>query len=224
MPEKLIVTDTPLEAAATALAQAIADVDLELGWTRLAIPGGAALEVLRLVPARLARGEWARLRLTWTDEACADPAGPESRRGAAYAGGILSADRPVAKELPLWEAGDTPERAVGRATRRFESDFSGGLDVSLLELGEDGHVAAIFPGHAARFSTKPVVHVPDAPVAPAGRITLGYKALRTARINVLYAVGASRKRALETILFGDPLAPANVLPGELHVVTDQQVG
>ena len=85
-------------------------------------------------------------------------------------------------------------------------------------------IASIFPGHAARFSTKPVVYVPDSPKPPAERVTLGYKALRTARINVLYAVGAGKKRALETILMGDALAPANVLPGELHIVTDQDVG
>jgi 6-phosphogluconolactonase len=224
MAEQLVISDRPLEAATRLLADAIARVDAELGWTRLAIPGGSALEVLRGVPALLQRGEWSRLRLTWVDERCADPQGPESNRGAAYASGILSAERPVARELPLWESDDTPERAVARVTRRFETDFSNGLDVSLLGLGEDGHIASIFPGHAARFSTKPVVHVPDSPKPPAQRITLGFKALRTARINVLYAVGASKQRALETILSGDALAPANILPGELHIVTDQPVG
>jgi 6-phosphogluconolactonase len=149
MAEKVIVSETPVEAAASVLAEAIAAVDRELGWTRLAIPGGAALEVLRHVPSKLANGEWSRLRLTWIDENCVDPASPESHRGAAYAAGILSLDRPVALEIPLWEAGDAPERAVNRVTRRFESDFSGGLDVSLLELADDGHIASIFPGHAA---------------------------------------------------------------------------
>lgn len=220
MAERVIVTQQPVEAAAQVLAEAIAAVDAELGWARLAVGGGPLLDVLRLVPDALARGEWSRLRLTWTDERCSD----DTNRAGAHAAGLLGAARPVAKELPLFERGESPEQAVRRFTRRFEVDFSNGLDVSLLELNDDGHLAAVFAGHAVRFSTAPAAVVPDAPEPPAQRITLTYKALRTARVNVLYAVGASKRSAIERILSGDPLAPGNVLPGALVIVTDQQVG
>lgn len=220
MAENVIVTQQPLEAAANELAKAIAGVDAELGWARVAAGGGPLLDVLRLVPGKLSRGEWSRLRLTWTDEPCEG----DTNRARAYAWGVLSAEKPVAKELSLFAPGDAPELAVKRATRRFEEDFSSGLDVSLLELFDDGHVASVFPGHAVRFSTAPVAFVSDAPEPPARRLTFTYKALRTARVNVLYAVGASKRAAIEKILSGDPLAPANILPGALVIVTDQQVG
>lgn len=220
MAETVVVSAEPLQEAARLLSRALAEVDRELGWARLGIAGGSAAEVLRHVPALLPEGVWSRLRLTWVDERCVDQASPDSNRGAAYAKGLLSTARPVAHELPLWEDGDTPERAKARFASRFDQAFSGGLDVTLLGLGEDGHVASLFPGHPARFSTAPVVYLADSPKPPARRLTLSFKSLRTAQTHVLYAVGESKRRALEQILSGDPLAPVNVLPGALWVVTD----
>ena len=220
MGERLVVTSEPVREAAKILSEAIAQVDRELGFARLGIPGGSALEVLRHVPALLPPGVWSRLRLTWVDERCVDLASDDSNRGTAYRQNILSKDNPVGRELPLWEDGDTPERAMSRFVRRFEAELSSGLDVTLLGLGPDGHIASLFPGHPARFSTAAIAYVKDSPKPPPERLTLTFKSLRTARTNVLYAVSEKKRQALEQVLAGDPLAAANVLPGDLVIVTD----
>ena len=63
----------------------------------------------------------------------------------------------------------------------------------------------------------------DSPKPPPQRVTLTYEILRTSRAQVLVASGEGKRAALERVLSGDPLAPANALP-ELTLVTNLKLG
>jgi 6-phosphogluconolactonase len=96
--------------------------------------------------------------------------------------------------------------------------FSNSLDVALLGMGPDGHVASLFPclpPPAAGW----VAHVSNSPKPPADRITLTRAALATARHAILVAVGESKRDALRRLVSGDPRLPASGLAG-LVIVTD----
>lgn len=184
---------------------------------RLAIPGGSALAAVAMAGARL--GElWGRLALTWVDERCVPLASPDSNRGEAIRRGLFSARVGPALVLPLFEDGDSPEAAVARASRRFDAELGAKLDVVVLGLGEDGHVASLFPGRAASGDAR-VAAVHDSPKSPRERITLTRTALATARQTFLVAAGEPKREALSRLLAGDPALPATGLPG-LVVVTD----
>ncbi len=216
MTSPIVSSAEPVAEAARRFAAAVVAVDAELGWARVAVSGSVAHRVVPSARALIPDAVWSRLRLTWTDDAAS--ATPGYGRVQAIAGGLdLTA---VGVELPFVVAGESSEAAVKRIARRFADQFSGGIDVALLELGDDGSLAGLFPGHAARFSMQPVVHITDAPHEPQERLTLGFKSLRTARTHVILAEGTSKRAALGAISFGDPLAPSNVLPGEVVVVTD----
>ena len=103
----------------------------------------------------------------------------------------------------------------------LDRDFDGALDVVLLGLGEDGHVASIFPGQAS--SAGRVAFVPASPKPPPERITLTRAFLATARETVLLATGEAKREALSRLLAGDPALPAHGLPG-LTIVTDLALG
>lgn len=214
----LVVTERPLEVAAGLVSGALERCG---AGARLGVPGGSALGVLRLVREALPPALWASLKLTWVDERLVKTSDAASNRGEAFHGGSLSKEQPVALELPLVLDGESPERAVERVTASFARDFGGALDVALLGLGEDGHVASLFPGHLALSSAAPVVALANSPKPPSGRVTLTLPVLaRPGLERIIVAMGSGKRDALQRLMAGDENIPAARL-GRVTVVTDQ---
>jgi len=213
------VSTDPLAAATEALVAALREADEANGAPRLAIAGGSAATAIR--PAREAAGDlWRRVRLTWTDERCVPVSAQDSNRGSAKRDGSLSESTPTALELALFETGESPDDAVRRVSEALGRDFDAGLDVLLLGMGGDGHIASLFPNRPPPEGL--VAHVPNSPKPPADRITLTVKVLSTARRAILLATGEGKREALARLAAGDPLLPATRLRG-LAVYTDQDV-
>jgi 6-phosphogluconolactonase len=89
------------------------------------------------------------------------------------------------------------------------------LDVAMLGIGEDGHVASLFahhPGLETRGRACVAVH--DAPKPPPERVTLTIDVLRAARRVLVLATGAGKAGAVAAALAGpDPAVPASLLTG-----------
>jgi len=221
--ESLVISDDPIRETGRRVADAILASDAERGGTRFAIAGGSAAQALAFVLPALPDDVWKRVSLTWVDERRVPFDSPDSNRGEAYRKGWLSKDRPPGFELPLWLDDETNDRALRRLQTALADRFRSKLDVTLLGMGEDGHIASLFPGHPARFAKGPVTTLDDSPKPPPQRITLTYEILRTSRAQFLVATGEGKRAALERVLSGDPLAPANALP-ELTLVTNLRLG
>ena len=216
----LIVTPRPLEVAAEKVVAALQSVG---PGARLGIPGGSALGVVRLVRESLGAELWSALRLTWVDERSVKVSDAASNRGDAFHGGALSKGEPVAVLLPLVLDHESPATSVVRASMQFSHDFGGELDVALLGMGEDGHIASLFPGHPALESQELVVALNDSPKPPTGRVTLTLPVLARPGVErIIVALGAGKREALQRLLANDQTIPAARL-GRVTVVTDQQV-
>lgn len=215
----LVTIGDPLAHAGALLADAIATVCAQRGFVRLAIPGGSALGALREARPLIRGSIWARLRLTWVDERCVPFEDTRSNRGRAYRENLFRRGE-IENEIPLYRDGETPAAAVSRVECAIDAELGGSLDVALLGMGEDGHIASLFPGtsHTGR-----VAHVCDAPKPPRDRITLTRPFLESAGAKVLVAFGESKRAALERLVRGDSALPAVGL-SNLHVVTDLDVG
>ena len=91
------------------------------------------------------------------------------------------------------------------------------LDVVVLGIGPDGHVASLFPGAATLDAGEQavVLGVSDSPKPPPERITLSLAVLRAARGCLLLATGASKSDAVSAML-GEPTphVPASLLRRE----------
>ena len=221
----LLTCARPAETAGQKLADAVSDVLARKEFARLAISGGSALEAACDARARLA-DEWKRVVLTWADERCVPVASADSNRGAAALRGLLSLEGEAEPEtdplsvVALFEDGDDPRAAIARFGEAWHGKLGAGLDVVLLGMGPDGHVASLFPALRPWPVGVPVAHVSKSPKPPADRITLTREALATASYVVLLATGAEKRDAIRKLMLGDPTLPASGL-GNLLVVTDQ---
>jgi 6-phosphogluconolactonase len=216
----VVRSDDPVGAAAELVVAAVARADTRGGAPRLAIPGGSALAAVG--PAREALGGiWSRVRLTWVDERCVANTDAASNRGSAYRSGALRADCAPAHELALFLDGEVPAAAVARVEAALDAWFDGGLDVLLLGLGEDGHIASLFPGWMPPDGAR-AAHVTASPKPPPDRITLTLPLLATAREAILLATGEAKRAALTRLASGDTALPAAHLSG-LIIVTELDV-
>jgi 6-phosphogluconolactonase len=212
-----IVASDPFAAAAGFVASALERVAAERGRVRLAVPGGSAAATVAQAAGLLEeRGfDFARVLLTWVDERCVPASSPDSNRGGLQLGsepGVV---------LPLFTDGERAEDAVARVERELAATFEGALDVVVLGMGADGHVASLFPGRAPPAGR--VAHVRDSPKPPTERITLTRAMLATARHTFVVAAGEEKRAALERLVAGDATLPASGLPG-LVVCTDMELG
>jgi 6-phosphogluconolactonase len=214
---RVIRSPTPQARAGALLADAIAATQARGGEARVAIPGGSALAALGAARRELGP-RWAGVRLTWLDERCVPFAHADSNRGLAYRSGALDPGHPTADEIPLFDDGESGPEAAARAAAAIEARFDGALDVLLLGMGEDGHIASLFPG-AWQGITGSVAFIADSPKPPPERVTLTRTLLASAVQAVLLATGEGKRRALERLIAGDATLPAHGLNG-LVVVTD----
>jgi 6-phosphogluconolactonase len=211
---QLVRTKLPEEQATMTVLEALKGPS-----QRLAVAGGSVLKVLGRVRRQLGVERFATVRLCWADERCVPFDDPLSNRGNAYRAGHLELSSPPADELPLYLNDETQERACERVAEAFASRFQSAIDVALLGMGEDGHIASLFPGHPELNAKAPVVAVTASPKPPASRISLTLPSLTTAKITVILATGESKRRALERLLERDPWLPVSRL-NRVIVVTD----
>jgi 6-phosphogluconolactonase len=193
----------------TELFAAVADRAIERrGRCTIAIAGGSVAE--RFLP-RLSHvaEDWSVVHVFWCDERAVPVADPSSNAGAAIR---LLLGTPAAGAVLHPMPADSGEPDVAAA--RYEAELQaavgseGRLDVVLLGVGEDGHVASLFPGHVALSVTeRSVVFVEDAPKPPPRRMTLTLPVLARAGLVVVAAFGAGKAGAMRDALEGEGRSP-----------------
>jgi 6-phosphogluconolactonase len=191
--------------------------------------GGTPAPLYRLLAARPWRDEvsWSQVHLFWGDERCVPPEHPDSNYGAAQRD--LLAHVPVPPAQIHRMAGEGEPAAGAAAYAATLADCFGEtpprFDLILLGLGQDGHIASLFPGAPALELTEQTV---AATVSPAGqaRLTLTFTTLNAARCIVILVAGAAKSEIVGRVLgdVGEPRLPAQRLApadGELIWLLDR---
>jgi len=121
------------------------------------------------------------------------------------------------------------ESSLDNATARYSIEVGTALgqrdfDAVVLSVGEDGHIASIFPGRPLLISD--VFSVTDSPKPPAKRMSLGLSRLAMSRKTILLAIGEAKADVVQHLLAQDVVWPAALLSQLTHVtlVTDQEIG
>ena len=92
----------------------------------------------------------------------------------------------------------------------------------MLGVGEDGHVASLFPGNpATRETTRLVTEVRGAPKPPPDRVTLTFPVLNSARQILVVAAGAGKAAIVGRVFAAPGDLPAQRLSGSPRWLLDR---
>jgi 6-phosphogluconolactonase len=223
--QTVVIHDGPkLLALATAarLIVRLTDAQAERGVASLVLTGGRiAAQVYAAVRDNPARDavDWSRVDFWWGDERFL-PAGDPDRNETQAREAFLSA-LPVdpARVHPM-PASDGPHGTdAAAAAAAYAAQLGTAFDVVLLGVGEDGHVASVFPGHPVGADPRPVADVHDSPKPPPVRITLTLPTLNTAAEVWLLASGSGKADAVREALTGSPATlPAAKVHGQVRTL------
>jgi len=177
------------EDVAAAAAAGIAEA-LREGARTLVLAGGTTPKRCYELLSHL-EVEWGRVAVLFGDERCVHPDHPDSNYRMARES-LLDRVAPATVYRMPGELG--PDEAAGAYAHVVAA--VGPLDVVLLGVGEDGHTASLFPGHAALQAPGLAVGIRDAPKPPPQRVTLTLSALQSARRVIILATGAGKADAV----------------------------
>jgi 6-phosphogluconolactonase len=222
--------DLLAHAAAARLAVRLLDAQAARGSASVVLTGGGIAakmyQALRESPIRDAV-DWSRVDFWWGDERFLPGGHPD--RNETQAGKALLDALPVdptrVHPMPPSDGpdGNDPEAAAARYAEELAAAARPGtarlphFDVVLLGVGEDGHVASVFPEHPVGYETRPVSAVRGSPKPPPTRITLTLPALNTAEEVWLLAAGAGKASAVGMALAGGG-GPVQVPAAGVHGV------
>ena len=175
---------------------------------------------------------WNKIHIFWVDERCVPASHPDSNFGSANRLFLRSIDTPAGnihrikgENTPLEEAQSYSD--VLRLNVPMRNNFPS-FDWVFLGLGEDGHVASIFPDQLRLLFSDKFCETTVHPQTNKNRITLTGKVLINARRITFIVSGENKKKVVQEIINKEPVAklyPANYIKsvgGRMEWYLDRQ--
>jgi len=204
--------DTVAEALATLLDAAAA----AKGQATLAIPGGRSPGPVLTALARLIDGFLRpRLHLLWLDERAVPIGHPDRNDAPTLVAWRSGGELPGHVHVMPAEREDLHAAASEYADVVYQATQGAGLDACLIGMGEDGHIASLFPRHCGLKELSPVFVVSDSPKPPPRRLTMSLPLLHQAGLHVILALGSAKGAIAKRAMLGpDPALPVSLLPAK----------
>jgi 6-phosphogluconolactonase len=184
------------------------------GLFRLGLTGGRSPRAIHeALVAQAGDLPWSKLQLTFGDERCVPPDHEDSNFRVARESLIAPSGIPEGNVFrmrgeidPEAAAQDYEARLAALAARLGEARYT--HDLLLLGLGEDGHIASLFPGSPALDEMERNVLPVIGPKPPPQRITLTFPLINTARQILFLVPDAAKRSIVDGVIDGDPQYPA----------------
>jgi 6-phosphogluconolactonase len=193
--------------------QSIEEGLTETGRFDLALTGGTlglaiSKSLLEVLNQNLS--DFAGLHIWWSDERFV--AGDSDERNALAFHGKLSNSNVSVHEVMTSDSGSAADAAMDY--ERQLADVN--LDLVVLGLGPDGHVASIFPGRSDLDNLNRVFLIEDSPKPPAVRISFTMATINSADKVWIVATGEAKADAVTKIIEADLSIPASYVRGSRH--------
>ena len=177
----------------------------ERGRFSLVLSGGSTPAPVYTELANQPGIDWQNTYIFWGDERCVPPDHAESNYKSAYQTLISKINIPeenifrMQGELPPPEAAKKYGQIIDTFFKGSEKNF----DLVLLGLGEDGHIASLFPNTPALNVSNTLVTENQHPTSGMSRISLTYPALIAAQ-NVAFLVKGENKADIAAEITANP--------------------
>jgi len=216
-------------ADAPAVAQALADLIIDVGQTamadrgsfRVALSGGNTPRAAYRLLAEAPRSEalsWSDTFVYFGDERCVPPDDEQSNYRMATKAFLDAVPIPRANVHRIRGEIDPAAAAADYATiLRTDLGDPPRFDLMLLGLGPDGHTASLFPGTPPTTDDAALVRAVYASSQAMWRVTVTPQVINAARTVVFAVEGAEKAGILATVLEGphDPTSyPAQIVAPE----------
>lgn len=165
----------------------------EQGGCNVMLTGGRSAERLYTSWAKLpAFQQMTSVRFYFGDERCVPSDHPESNYGMVMRS-LFDRGVPAGCSVFRMEANDSDHEA---AALRYGEALPEKVDVLLLGVGEDGHIASLFPGSAALHEVDRRVLFVSGPKPPYERLTITPPVIAQAGSVFVLAAGAAKAQVL----------------------------
>ncbi|TMF85731.1 MAG: 6-phosphogluconolactonase [Chloroflexi bacterium] len=192
------------EEVAEAAAAEIADV-LRGGAQTLVLAGGTTPKRCYELLAEL-DVQWGRVSVLFGDERCVPPDHPDSNYRMVKESLLDRVAPATVYRMPAELGPDEGADAYAEVVANVAP-----LDLVLLGVGEDGHVASLFPGHPLLRASGLTAGIRDSPKPPPERVTLTLEAIRDAGRVLIIATGAGKADAVALARRGE--TPSGMIAG-----------
>ncbi len=217
-----IDSDELIEEVTAQIILAIEEGLLERGEFHLVLTGGtlgvaisqALLEIWNKAPQM-----YSGLHIWFSDERYV--ASDSSERNAYPLHGKVTNTNIVIHEARASDNSASINEAVEDYERQLEGVV---IDLNILGMGPDGHVASLFPGIANLDDRSTIFAITDSPKPPAARISFTMACINASREVWLVATGAAKADAVAKIIEGDLSIPASFVSAvnRTRLIVDQE--
>jgi len=169
---------------------------------------------------------FARVHFFWADERCVLPTDSESN--FKMANDLLFAPLKISEKQIHRILGEESPEAAAKIAETELLKISPALDLIFLGMGEDGHVASLFPNASAKImdTTASFAVVENAPKPPPKRISLSFAAIAAAKQVWVLVSGNGKESALIESLKAEgktPLARVIQLRSHTKIYADIKI-
>lgn len=191
----------------------IAGINSRRGSFYLAISGGKTPQtyLAKLAePDRRTAAPWDKLQVFFTDERAVGPDHPDSNYGMVRRAWLDCGAVPEGQVHRMQGEAQNLAREAERYGELISNIVPEGpsyfpmFDLIVLGMGEDGHVASLFPGTKALDETMRLVEANHVPRLGGDRLTLTFPVLNAAREVWLIVCGEGKARAVARALRAAP--------------------
>jgi 6-phosphogluconolactonase len=196
--------------AAAALIRRLVEMQRDGRIVHLCLTGGRiANRIYEHIAGMVATSELdpGRLELWWGDERFVPTDDPmrHSLQALSRLAGSFPLDPARTHPIPSTDAFADSHAAAYAYARELSGTT---IDICLLGIGEDGHVASLFPDHPSFEPTQSLVIGVTDPPKPPERVSLTLSAINRSREVWIFSSGAEKAGPVSRALRGDPAAPA----------------
>lgn len=235
---KLKIFKTPQEACLGVIKKIIALQESNRKVT-IALSGGNTPKLLfKLIASEYPKAIGSNVHFYWGDERMVPCQSEESNYGVFFRelveSGVILAENVhpipynsnylIAKEeveSVIRKEIETVNVALNNDCNNNDSYSSDGVleilpqfSLVILGVGEDGHVASIFPDNLESFNSHEITEIVQHPISGQTRITLTGKTINAAKEIIMLCTGSSKKEIIKEIIEKqDPTLPATHIVG-----------